>query len=93
MLTLGRLQDWMALSDKYTDRSARDETINDPTNPRHYWRYRMHHYLEDIIADKDFVSKVQCMHLQSGRASPSDYRDALHGLLCVQGDPGFGYQV
>ena len=30
----------MALSAKYCERPAEEETINDPTNPRHYWRFR-----------------------------------------------------
>ena len=35
-------QDLMALKEEYTTRPAAEETINDPTNPKHYWRYRMH---------------------------------------------------
>lgn len=31
----------MALKEEYTSRPAAEETINDPTNPKHYWRYRM----------------------------------------------------
>lgn len=34
-------QDLLALKEEYTTRPATEETINDPTNPRHYWRYRM----------------------------------------------------
>lgn len=34
-------QDLLALKEDYTTRSAVEETINDPTNPKHYWRYRM----------------------------------------------------
>jgi len=30
----------MALKEEYTTRPATEETINDPTNPKHYWRYR-----------------------------------------------------
>ena len=81
-----RVQDWLALSERYTDRPATEETINDPTNPHHYWRYRMQHSLETLLEDRDLISKIQCMHLQSGRASPADYRHSPHGLLCVQGD-------
>lgn len=33
-------QDLLALKDKYTTRPAKEETINDPTNPKHYWRFR-----------------------------------------------------
>ena len=34
------LQDLIALSDKYNMRPANEETINDPTVRKHYWRYR-----------------------------------------------------
>lgn len=35
-------QDLLALKEEYTTRPAAEETINDPTNPKHYWRYRMY---------------------------------------------------
>lgn len=34
-------QDLLALKEDYTMRPAMEETINDPTNSKHYWRYRM----------------------------------------------------
>ncbi|KAG4915799.1 hypothetical protein JHK87_053356 [Glycine soja] len=34
------LQDLLALKEEYTTRPATEETINDPTNPKHYWRFR-----------------------------------------------------
>ncbi|KAH7511699.1 hypothetical protein FEM48_Zijuj12G0010400 [Ziziphus jujuba var. spinosa] len=43
------LQDLLALKDEYTTRPATEETINDPTNPKHYWRY--HKELIGIIKD------------------------------------------
>lgn len=33
-------QDLLALKEEYITRPAVEETINDPTNPKHYWRYR-----------------------------------------------------
>nr|ABK93393.1 unknown [Populus trichocarpa] len=38
------LQDLLALKEEYTTRPATEETINDPTNPKHYWRYRVHEH-------------------------------------------------
>lgn len=38
---LNNIQDLLALKEDYTTRPAVEETINDPTNPKHYWRYRM----------------------------------------------------
>lgn len=34
-------QDLLALKEDYTKRPTREEIINDPTNPRHYWRFSM----------------------------------------------------
>ena len=49
----------MGLSETYIRRPAGEETINDPTNNRHYWRFRIHVYLEDLLADKALLSDLQ----------------------------------
>ena len=33
-------QDMLALKELYAQRPAKEECINDPTNPKHYWRFR-----------------------------------------------------
>ncbi|KAH9299658.1 hypothetical protein KI387_031340, partial [Taxus chinensis] len=33
------LQDILALKEEYSKRPAAEETINNPTNPKHYWRF------------------------------------------------------
>jgi 4-alpha-glucanotransferase len=43
------------------------ERINIPANPKHYWRWRMHVSLEDLIADTAFNDKISAMIAQSGR--------------------------
>ena len=53
------LQDLLALSAKYATRPAAEETINDPTVRRHYWRFRSHVLLEDVLADADFLGGLQ----------------------------------
>ena len=53
------LQDLLPLSRAVPPRPAREETINNPSNPKHYWRYRMHVRLEDLVADGEFVSELQ----------------------------------
>ena len=49
----------MGLSPEYIKRPAREETINDPTNNRHYWRFRMHVYLEDLLGDERLLTDLQ----------------------------------
>ena len=52
-------QDVMGLSLAYLTRPAAEETINDPTNNRHYWRYRIHVTLEDLLADDSLLGDLQ----------------------------------
>jgi hypothetical protein len=53
----------VALSPKYVGRPAAEETINDPNNPRHYWRYRIHYTLEDVLEDEPLISDLQALLL------------------------------
>ena len=55
----------MGLSPKYVTRPAAEETINDPTNNRHYWRYRMHVCLEDLLEDTSLLASLQVPPLHS----------------------------
>ena len=43
------------------------ERINIPANPHHYWRYRMHVNLEDLMANKAFMGNVRDLVIESGR--------------------------
>jgi 4-alpha-glucanotransferase len=44
-----------------------DERINIPANPKHYWKYRMHLMLEDLIKEKSFNEQLREMLKSSGR--------------------------
>ncbi|KAJ6316874.1 hypothetical protein OIU78_020040 [Salix suchowensis] len=65
------LQDLLALKEEYTTRPATEETINDPTNPKHYWRYRVHVTLESLMNDKELISSIKDLVCASGRSHPS----------------------
>lgn len=43
------------------------ERINIPANPKHYWRYRMHVSLEDLMKRNDFNYDITDLIAQSGR--------------------------
>lgn len=43
------LQDWLAVSDSLRLPDAGAERINIPSCPRHYWRYRMHLDIEELL--------------------------------------------
>lgn len=67
MLAIFPLQDWMAIDDSVKREDAFAERINIPANPRHYWRYRMHLTLEDLLSRDAFNDKVASMVSSTGR--------------------------
>ena len=67
MLCLLSLQDWLSIDEKLRLPDANAERINIPANPRHYWRYRMHMTLEQLLASDDFNETVKTLITQSGR--------------------------
>ena len=50
MLTILPLQDWLSTDAKLRRPDPTEEQINIPSNPRHYWRYRMHLTLENMLS-------------------------------------------
>ena len=67
MLCLLSLQDWLSIDEclRLPDQNA--ERINIPANPRHYWRYRMHLTIEQLLAADDLNNEISTLILQSGR--------------------------
>lgn len=67
MLTLLSLQDWLSMDEQVRFPNPEAERINVPANPRHYWRYRMHVYVEDLMANEALNSKIKTLIERSGR--------------------------
>ena len=67
MLCLLSLQDWLATDDDLRLPDPAQERINVPANPRHYWRYRMHFTIEELMRQQAFNHKVSDLVAQSGR--------------------------
>ncbi len=67
MLCLLSLQDWLSISEKLRLPDQNAERINIPANPRHYWRYRMHLTIEQLMAAADFNNEIATLIVQSGR--------------------------
>jgi 4-alpha-glucanotransferase len=61
MLKIIPLQDWLAINDRLKRRNYEAERINIPANPAHYWRYRMHITIEDLIAAEDLNNDLRAM--------------------------------
>ena len=67
MLCLISFQDWMSIDEKLRLPDQNAERINIPANPRHYWRYRMHLTLEQLLAADDLNNEISTLIIQSGR--------------------------
>ena len=67
MLCIISLQDWMAMDENLRLDDPDAERINIPANPKHYWRYRMHVNLEDLMENQDFNGNMIEMITNSGR--------------------------
>jgi 4-alpha-glucanotransferase len=67
MLCLISLQDWLSISERLRLPDQNAERINIPANPRHYWRYRMHLNIEQLLNDDNFNNELKAMITASGR--------------------------
>lgn len=67
MLCILTIQDWLSIDEKLRLKDENAERINIPANPHHYWRYRMHLNIEDLIDNNDFVANISELITQSGR--------------------------
>ena len=59
------LQDWLAVDGDVRLPDANGERINVPANPRHFWNYRMHLTIEELLKKDEFNEHIR--HLTSVR--------------------------
>jgi len=67
MWAIFQLQDLMGSDGRLRREKPQDERINVPANPKHYWRYRMHLTLEELIQSNEFNKDLSGMVKDSGR--------------------------
>ena len=67
MLCLISFQDWMSIDERLRLPDENAERINIPANPRHYWRYRMHLSIEQLLAADELNNEISTLIIQSGR--------------------------
>ena len=60
-------QDWLAIDGDLRSPAVAVERINVPAIPRHYWRYRMHLSLEQLLEANEFNQRIARMISDSGR--------------------------
>lgn len=67
MWSIFQLQDLLGISEKLRRPNPNEERINVPANSNHYWRYRMHFLLEDLLKEKEYNQQVKDLVENSGR--------------------------
>jgi len=61
MLSIFQLQDLLGMDEALRRPDVQGERINIPANPKHYWRYRMHLTLEDLLRADAFNSHLRAL--------------------------------
>jgi 4-alpha-glucanotransferase len=68
MLCLISLQDWFSMDESLRSDDIENERINNPANANHYWRYRMHLNIEQLLQASEFNDKIRLLINRSARA-------------------------
>ena len=66
MLCILSLQDWLSMSPLRAE-DPDSERINIPANPRHYWRWRMHLPLEELLGADELNQRIRELITVAGR--------------------------
>lgn len=67
MWSIFQLQDILGMDQNIRREDPHEERINIPSVPKHYWRYRMHICLEELLKEKDFNDNLKKIIEASGR--------------------------
>ena len=67
LLCILSFQDWLSMDEELRYPDAQAERINVPANPRHYWRYRMHLTIEDLMKNAKLNDKLREMIDETNR--------------------------
>ena len=67
MLAIFPIQEFLATDHELTNPNMDDERINNPAVFPHYWRYRMHINVEELLKKDDFNNKIASWIQDSNR--------------------------
>jgi 4-alpha-glucanotransferase len=67
MWSIFQLQDLLGMSESLRRENPNEERINIPADSRHYWRYRMHLPIEQLIQENEFNAELKAHVVRSGR--------------------------
>ena len=61
------IQDLVAMDEKLRLEDPFAEQIDEPSNPKHYWRFRFHLNMEDLLESNEFNNMLNDLVTLSGR--------------------------
>ena len=67
MWSVFQLQDLMGMNADIRRENPNEERINNPAEAEHYWNYRMHINLEDLLNENNFTKELSGYIAESGR--------------------------
>ena len=67
MLAIFPIQDLIGIDAGIRKKEASSEQINEPSNPKHYWKFRFHIPTEDLIRNTGLNDKIRSLVKKSGR--------------------------
>jgi len=67
ILAIFPIQDLVGMNEELRRSNAAEEQINEPSNVKHYWRFRFHLTIEELMKTKGLNEKIRGMVLGSGR--------------------------
>jgi 4-alpha-glucanotransferase len=63
------IQDLVGMDSRLRRKNAAEEQINEPSNPQHYWRFRFHLSLEQLLQERGLNRKILKMVEKAGRGA------------------------
>jgi len=67
MLCILAIQDWLGIDEHLRLPDQNAERVNIPANPHHYWRYRMHLTIEQLIRADELNDNIRGLIGDAGR--------------------------
>jgi 4-alpha-glucanotransferase len=67
MLAIFPIQDLAGMSPHLRKSNAASEQINDPSIPKHYWKFRFHLAVEDLLQEEEFNRHLLALVRKHGR--------------------------
>lgn len=61
------IQDLVGMDIQLRKKDAKSEQINEPSNPKHYWRYRFHINLEQLLDEDGLNGRIKSLIKKFGR--------------------------